>query len=113
MEFHIEGLVETLRLGDRVEDVMETMVRLYIDGQTGMFWPFFEAALPSEGGDQEGFAAFQEALIDVRNRTMAEGAAPLIEKGGAFIAVGALHLPGKDGLVELLRQQGFRVEAVE
>ena len=112
MEFHVSGLVETLRLGDRIEDVMETMVRLYVDGDTGMFWPFFEAALPSEGSEH-GYADFQETMIDLRNRTMAEGATPLIEKGGAFIAVGALHLAGKDGLVALLKQRGFRVEPVE
>jgi uncharacterized protein YbaP (TraB family) len=28
------------------------------------------------------------------------------------MAVGALHLPGKDGVIELLRQQGFTVTAV-
>lgn len=110
MEFHIRGLVETLRLGDRIDDVMETMIVLYLEGDTGMFWPFFEAAMPS-GGDGNGYAAFQEAMIDVRNRTMADAAAPLIERGGAFIAVGALHLAGPDGLVELLRKRGFTVEA--
>ena len=112
MQFHLQGLVEVLRLGDRIEDVMETMVQLYLAGETGMFLPFFHAALPS-GGDEEGYAAFQEAMIDVRNRTMAEGATPLIEKGGAFIAVGALHLAGEGGLVALLRQRGFRVENAE
>lgn len=112
MRFHLQGLVEVLRLGERIEDVMETMVRLYLDGETGMILPFFRAALPSEG-DEEGYAAFQEAMIDLRNRTMEEGAAPLIEKGGAFIAVGALHLAGEEGLVALLRQRGFRVEKEE
>lgn len=109
IEFHVRGLVETLRLGDKVEDVMETMVRIYLGGETGLFWPFFRAALPSEG-DEEGYAAFQETMIDVRNETMADGATPLIEKGGAFIAVGALHLAGESGLIELLRQRGFDVE---
>lgn len=112
IEFHLEGLVETLRLGDRIEDVMETMLLLYLDGETGMFWPFFEAALPS-GGEEEGFAAFQEAMIDVRNRKMADGARALIEKGGAFIAVGALHLAGETGLIELLRRDGFQVSRAE
>lgn len=109
MDFHMRGLVETLRLGDRIEDVMETMKRIYLEGETGLFWPFLAAALPSEG-DEEGYAEFQETMIDLRNRTMADGAAPLIEEGGAFIAVGALHLAGEDGLIELLRQRGFEVE---
>jgi len=111
MDFHLRGLVETLRLGDRMEDVMETMVRIYLAGDTGMFRPFFEAVVPSDGEEgEEGYAAFQEKMIDARNETMADGAAALIEKGNAFIAVGALHLAGEHGLVELLRQRGFRVE---
>jgi uncharacterized protein YbaP (TraB family) len=43
---------------------------------------------------------------------MAERAAPILAGGNVFMAVGALHLPGKDGLVELLRRQGFTVTAV-
>ncbi|MCB8829204.1 TraB/GumN family protein [Escherichia coli] len=34
-----------------------------------------------------------------------------MDKGNAFIAVGALHLPGEKGLVALLRSKGFTVEA--
>ena len=39
-------------------------------------------------------------------------ALPLLEKGNAFIAVGALHLPGAEGLVELFRQSGYKVTPV-
>jgi uncharacterized protein YbaP (TraB family) len=42
---------------------------------------------------------------------MAERALPFLEEGGAFIAVGALHLPGEAGLVELLRAKGYTVTA--
>ena len=38
---------------------------------------------------------------------MAERAAPLLASGGAFIAVGALHLTGKDGLIERFRADGL------
>ena len=36
----------------------------------------------------------------------------LAEGGNAFIAVGGLHLPGKQGLVTLLREAGYTVTAV-
>ena len=37
---------------------------------------------------------------------------PLIDEGAAFIAVGAAHLIGEKGLVELYRQAGYKVTAV-
>jgi uncharacterized protein YbaP (TraB family) len=118
MDFHIRGLVDTLKLGDTVDDVIETMIVLYLGEETGLFWPFFHAALQDgEGGegateDAAGFAAFEEAMVTARNRTMADRAVPFVEAGGAFIAVGALHLPGEEGLVALLREKGYRVEAI-
>lgn len=111
MAFHIRGLVDTLRLGDRIDDVNETMIVLYQQGDTGMFWPLFRAVLPDDSGGDEGYAAFDEAMVKARNRTMAERALPILRKGNAFIAVGAMHLPGPDGLVELLRKQGYTVTA--
>lgn len=113
MDFHIKGLVETLKLGDRMDDVIETMIVLYLNGDTGMFWPLFRAVLPSSSEDQAGYAAFEETIVTARNRAMAEKAEPLLAQGNAFIAVGALHLPGPDGLVELFRKAGYEVTAVE
>lgn len=111
MEFHMRGLVDTLALGERLDDVIETMIVLYLDGETGMFWPFFRASLPSQDEDG-GFAAFEETMVTARNRTMAEGAVPFLEEGGAFIAVGALHLAGPEGVVALLREAGYTATAV-
>lgn len=112
MEFHMRGLVDTLALGERIDDVIETMIVLYLDGETSMFWPFFRAVLPSDEQSAAGFAAFEETMITARNDTMAARAAPFIDAGGAFIAVGALHLPGDEGLVALLREAGYTVSAV-
>ncbi len=111
MEFHMKGLVETAKLGDRMDDVIETMIVLYEREDTGMFWPLFRAVLPSVGEDEAGYAAFDEAMITSRNRTMVEHAGPMLARGNAFIAVGALHLPGPDGLIELFRKAGYTVSA--
>jgi len=43
---------------------------------------------------------------------MAERAAPLLADGGAFIAVGALHLVGKAGVIERFRALGYTVTKV-
>jgi len=66
----------------------------------------------NEGLPAEIDQLLQQRLVDVRNARMAERMVPLVQRGGAFVAVGALHLPGKQGLIALLRQHGFKVEPV-
>ena len=43
---------------------------------------------------------------------MVDRMAPRLAEGNAFIAVGALHLPGEKGVLNLLQQGGYRVSAV-
>ena len=55
------------------------------------------------------------ALLDGDNamgHLVVKRAADLLAKGNVFIAVGALHLPGEDGLVELIRKAGYKVTPV-
>jgi uncharacterized protein YbaP (TraB family) len=111
MEFHLKGLAETLRLGARIDDLIETMIVLYTRGDLSMLWPLFRAVLPAVD-DEIGYAAFEETMIIARNETMAESARQVLAEGGAFIAVGALHLPGPHGLVELVREAGYTVTVV-
>ena len=53
-----------------------------------------------------------ESMITARNQTWAKKLPTLIETAPSFIAVGALHLPGEEGLINLLRAQGYQIEAV-
>lgn len=112
MEFHMKGLVDTLKLGDRMDDVIETMIVLYTKGDTGMFWPLFRAVLPGGEDDASGYAAFEQTMVTARNTVMVDNAEPILADGSAFIAVGALHLPGEGGLIELFRKHGYSVTAV-
>jgi len=113
MELHMRGLVGALGLGDRMDDMIETMIVLYEGGETGMFRPALSGLL--ELGEEEAgdYAAFEETMVQMRNRIMAERAAPLLDEGGAFIAVGAMHLPGEGGIIELLRQAGYEVSRAD
>jgi uncharacterized protein YbaP (TraB family) len=108
MKFHVQGLIDTLKLNDQIEDVNETTILIYARGETGMFWPLFRSLSPSTASS-EGYAEFEKTMVTARNKTMASNAAPIIDRGNAFVAVGALHLPGKEGLVSLLRQAGYTV----
>jgi uncharacterized protein len=112
MEFHVKGLLATLKSADRTDDLMETMIELYIHGTPGMIMPLSKYAFPEEGDDSFNMAEFEQKLVLDRNIIMANRAADTLSKGNAFMAVGALHLSGDKGLVELLRAQGYTVTAV-
>jgi uncharacterized protein YbaP (TraB family) len=64
-------------------------------------------------GDQRLAKEFQHRLVVDRNHRMADRMEPYLKQGGAFVAVGALHLPGEQGLLRLLEQRGYSVSAVE
>ena len=42
---------------------------------------------------------------------MADRSVKYMKSGSTFIAVGAAHLPGKEGIIENLRKKGFTVTA--
>jgi len=113
LAFHMKGLVDTLKLGDKVNDINETMIVLYQRGDTGTFWPLLRSMSPGEEDDAAGYAAFEQAMITDRNKVMVDHAQPILAKGNAFMAVGALHLPGPEGLVEDFRKAGYTVTAVD
>lgn len=54
----------------------------------------------------------QRRLVDSRNDVIVDRMLPYIEKGNAFIAIGALHLPGEKGILEQLKNSGYQVTAV-
>ena len=53
-----------------------------------------------------------EELIEGRNRAWVDRLVPSLRSGALFIAVGAGHLPGDQGLISRLRLAGFAVEPV-
>ena len=55
----------------------------------------------------------QDAMIYNRNKTWAEKLPAIMAAAPTFVAVGALHLPGEKGLLNLLKRQGYSVEPVK
>lgn len=54
---------------------------------------------------------YQGAIVE-RNARMAKRLLPLLESGPVFVAIGALHLPGADGVLFQLQRYGLRVTRV-
>jgi hypothetical protein len=55
---------------------------------------------------------FYTALVTNRNVRMADRIAVFIQEQTVFVAIGALHLPGPGGVIELLRKKGYTVYPV-
>ncbi|MGG7516931.1 TraB/GumN family protein [Allorhizobium undicola] len=108
LERHIKSLVGAAKSVDKINDAIETMINLYLEGQIGMIMP----ALGMLGAEVEGSSEFEKLMILDRNRIMADRGAVLLDRGNVFMAVGALHLPGEGGVIELLRKKGFTVTPV-
>ncbi len=91
------------------DDVYATMLRLYRESRPAEILPIVDVVGAPTDDERAAQEEFTRALLTGRNATMAERAAPLLADGGAFIAVGALHLTGKDGLIERFRAMGYSV----
>ncbi len=53
---------------------------------------------------------FEKQFITMRNKRMVERMERHLKQGGAFVAVGALHLSGEEGVLRLLQKRGFTVK---
>jgi hypothetical protein len=54
-----------------------------------------------------------DLLLYARNRKWAKELKTLMPGGTLLIAVGAAHLPGEQGVINLLRKDGYTVTPVE
>lgn len=62
--------------------------------------------------DEVRYERLMDALLAKRNRRMVDRMAVRLAEGKAFIAVGALHLTGAQGVLALLEQRGYQVSVV-
>ncbi len=94
------------------DDAYATLLRLYRDKRPAEMLAVGDVMPELTPEERAAEDEFSRLLLVGRNDVMAARAAPLLAKGGAFIAVGALHLSGRNGLIERLRAMGYRVENV-
>lgn len=114
--------LDFLRLGiaQQVEDAdaqMVTLVESYYRGEARLVWEWSFAQAQAVAGLPDDIwrkqtARTEEALVNRRNRNWMKRILPAAEKGEVLVAVGALHLPGNQGLLSLLQDQGFTITRV-
>ncbi len=71
-----------------------------------------EAGAKHKPDDDRLYRSVMDRLLTRRNTRMAARLGPILREGNAFVAVGAAHLPGDTGLLNLLEKAGYRVTRV-
>ncbi len=59
------------------------------------------------------YAKYEDELLDNRNEAWIPKIGKLAKDKSTFIAVGAMHLPGDMGVINLLRKAGYTLKAME
>lgn len=106
-------LKATLAAQDRLDDVTEAMVQLYLAHDLGRIWPLQREVWLRFGASPKALDSFVQNAIEDRSLRMRDRTLMHLNTGGVFIAVGAVHLPGDKGLVELIKEAGFKLTALE
>jgi len=95
---------------------METLVQLYHHGETIKAHEYENILLNALTKDRKLIRANKknyDNLIVKRNRIWMKKLQGQLATGNAVVAVGALHLPSKKGLLYLLQQRGFSVKRLQ
>ena len=93
-----------------INEMTEHILQIYLNRDLDAMLKFAESYLT--GADTGVTDRFMQRLNNDRNRRMANRLMSRLKQGGAFVAVGALHLPGPQGLLKLLEKEGFEVSAI-
>jgi uncharacterized protein YbaP (TraB family) len=95
-------VLEYFRNLDDQKDELRKLIRCYCRADLDSLWILMQ--------DEESGSMLNDELIRTRNIRMTERVIPLIRQKSTFIAVGSGHLPGMEGIIALLRKEGFAVE---
>ena len=104
-DVQVEGLAETLHEIEDLPQEVDDMVRAWAVGDMETLDAFVNGDMREEAPE------VYETVIVERNRNWIPQIEHILDgEGTVFIAVGAGHLPGDEGVIELLRDRGYAVE---
>ena len=108
-ETQIELLVDSVCHYDVLQGDMADMKKLYLKRDLeGLFSYHNKYHLQTHDEYQQ----LMKRLLWDRNQVMVERMQPALGKGRAFIAIGAMHLAGEQGVLRLLENAGYKIQAV-
>lgn len=92
---------------DRLPTIFQTLLDRYLERDLKGLVEINRQLVDSSAS--ELVERFQVRLVDERNRRMVDRLEGALVEGGVFVAVGALHLPGEQGMLRLLERRGYRI----
>jgi uncharacterized protein YbaP (TraB family) len=107
LDDQIALLRDTLDQLPELDAFFEELLDAYLDRDLARLLELNEQSL--EDVDADVAETFNRRVILERNRLMADRMEPRFRKGSTFVAIGALHLPGQEGVLALLSQRGYRL----
>jgi uncharacterized protein YbaP (TraB family) len=97
-------LRETLKELDQLDEGVEQLVQFWMKGDVRSVEEWLLAGMRE-------YPQVHEKIIVERNRRWLPQIEKMLAEGdGTMIVVGAAHLVGKEGVIELLKQRGYTVE---
>ena len=105
-KWQAKELLKNIDSTQKMREEFNRLVSIYKSQSLDSLMTMLDA---SEYGGEE----FSKILLDNRNKNWLVILNQAVKKEPVFVAVGAGHLPGKNGLIELLRGQGFTLTPVE
>ncbi len=112
MDDQIALLKETLKHLDELPEMFEQLTLTYLSGDLEKVASLAEKFMRCGDADPVLTERVLKRLNEDRNYKMVDRMLPYLVAGDAFVAVGALHLPGKKGILNLLKQKGFQATPV-
>lgn len=103
-DVQVKGLAETLREIEDLPQDVDDMVRAWATGDMQVLDDYVNGDMREESPE-----VYQTVIVQRNRNWLPQIEAVLDGEGVAFIAVGAGHLPGEEGVIELLRAQGHEV----
>ncbi len=92
---------------------IDRLVDLYLAKDLAGMRKLQDASVGDDPALRGPMADFIEQILYRRNTAMVDALLPQLEAGGAFAAMGALHLEGDQGLLARLSRMGWRVQRVD
>ena len=105
-------LEETVAMSARMQQQIGEMIEIYLKRDLAALMRLGHEQQPGSASAKAAYDTLMQRLLVQRNRIMAERMLPHLEQGNAFVAIGALHLPGRQGVLNLLKKHGLKPVSV-